>query len=59
MAQAETILLNDYALIPFFFWVSHDLVRPYVKGWQNSPLNFHRSRWISIDETARAATKFG
>ncbi len=55
LAAAEAILLKDQAVMPLFFWVSGNLVRPYVKGWQANALDKHRARWISIDEKARAA----
>jgi hypothetical protein len=41
--------------MPLFFWVSGNLVRPYVKGWGANAMDVHRSRWVSIDEKARAA----
>ncbi|HEY4264207.1 MAG TPA: hypothetical protein VGM72_02735, partial [Micropepsaceae bacterium] len=56
LAAAEAILLKDQVVMPLFFWVSGNLVRPYVKGWQANALDKHRARWISIDEKARAAT---
>lgn len=56
LAAAEAILLKDQAAMPLYFWVSGNLVRPYVKGWKANALDVHRSRWISIDEQARAAT---
>ena len=55
LAEAEQFALNEYALIPSFFWVS-GLVRPYVKGWESNATDVHRTRWMSIDEQARAAT---
>jgi oligopeptide transport system substrate-binding protein len=55
LAAAEAILLKDQAMMPLFFWVSGNLVRPYVKGWGANPMDKHRARWISIDEKARAA----
>ena len=57
LRQAEDIMLGDYPMIPTYFWVSHALVRPYIKGWEANSKDLHRSRWISIDETARAATR--
>ena len=54
LAAAERILLDDHALAPLYFWTSTNLIRPYLKGMQANPLDFHRSRWISIDEKARA-----
>jgi oligopeptide transport system substrate-binding protein len=56
LAEAEQLALNEYALIPSFFWVSGQLVRPYVKGWESNATDVHRTRWMSIDEQARAAT---
>lgn len=54
LAQAESIALKDNAWIPLNFNISGQLVRPYVKGWEDNLLNFQRTRWISIDEKARA-----
>ena len=56
LAQAEQMALDDYALIPTLFWVAGGLVRPYVKGWESNAIDTHRTRWVSIDEQARAAT---
>jgi oligopeptide transport system substrate-binding protein len=56
LAQAEQLALDDYALIPTLFWVSGGLVRPYVKNWESNPTDTHRTRWVEIDEQARAAT---
>ena len=55
LAAAERILLKDQAAMPLFFWVSGNLVRPYVKDWKANAMDVHRSRWITIDEKARAA----
>ncbi len=59
LAEAEAIALKDQAWIPTSFWVSGGMVRPYVKGWEENPRDQHRTRWMSIDTAARAATKFG
>ena len=55
LAAAEALILKDEAAMPLFFWVSGNLVRPYVKGWDANPLDKHRARWFSIDEKARAS----
>ena len=55
LAAAEAMVLKDHAAMPLFFWVSGNLVRPYVKGWDANPMDKHRARWFSIDEKARAA----
>ena len=56
LAEAEAIALKDDAWIPINFWVSGGLVRPYVMGWNRNISDVHRTRWLSIDQTARAAT---
>ena len=56
LAQAEALAVKDDAWIPINFWVSGALIRPYVKGWVDNGIDFHRTRWMSIDEQARAAT---
>src|SRR6185437_14946504 len=40
---AEAILLKDQAVMPLFFWVSGNLVRPYVKGWKANAMDVHRA----------------
>jgi oligopeptide transport system substrate-binding protein len=57
MAEAEAIAMKDYAWIPTLHLVTTNLVRPYVKGWVPNIRDFHRTRWQSIDEAARAAVK--
>jgi oligopeptide transport system substrate-binding protein len=56
LAEAETILLHDFATLPLFSWATPDIARPYVKGLIPNVLNQHRSRWLSIDEEARRRT---
>lgn len=56
LAQAEDILLKDHAVMPLFFWVTGNLVRPYLKGWNTNAMDRHRTRWMSIDENARRQT---
>lgn len=53
LAAAETIMLQDFAAAPLFYWVNLNLTWPYVKGFKANALDYHRSRWISIDQAAR------
>jgi oligopeptide transport system substrate-binding protein len=55
LAQAERISLDEHARIPYFNWVSLQLVYPYIDGWVNNVTDIHRTRWLSIDTQARAA----
>jgi oligopeptide transport system substrate-binding protein len=54
LAEAESLALAAHAWIPIFYGVSGGLVRPYVKGWIDNAADTHRTRWLSIDESARA-----
>jgi oligopeptide transport system substrate-binding protein len=53
LAAAEAIFLKDHAAMPLWFWISPNLVWPHVKGWQANAMDYHRSRWVSIDQAAR------
>jgi oligopeptide transport system substrate-binding protein len=55
LARAEAMLLKDQAVMPLYFWVTGDLVRPYVKDWIANSMDIHRTRWIWIDQKARKA----
>ena len=54
LAQAESIMLKDFAAAPLFYWVSLNMTWPYVNGFQANAQDYHRSRWVTIDEAARA-----
>jgi ABC-type oligopeptide transport system substrate-binding subunit len=49
MEQAEKLMLNDYPVIPLYFFVSKRLVKPYVRGVNPTPLDKVPTRTISID----------
>ncbi len=53
LAAAEAIMLKDFAAAPLFYWVNLNLTWPYVKGFKANPMDYHRSRWITIDQSAR------
>ncbi len=53
LAAAEATVLKDHAAMPLWFWTSPNMKWPYVKGWQANPMDFHRSRWVTIDQAAR------
>src|SRR5262249_31160443 len=50
LAAAETIMLKDYAAAPLFYWTNLNLTWPYVKGFKANASDYHRSRWVTIDE---------
>lgn len=49
LEEAERILLRDQPVIPLFFYVSRRLVKPWVKGWDDSLLDYHPTRHMYID----------
>jgi len=53
LAAAESIMLGDFAAAPLFYWVNLNLTWPYVRGFKANPMDYHRSRWITIDQSAR------
>ncbi len=53
LAAAEQIVLDDFAAAPLFYWVNLNLTWPYVKGLKANALDYHRSRWVTIDQQAR------
>ena len=50
LAAAEKILVDDFAVMPIYTYVAKQLVKPYVKGFENNILNRHPSRFISIEK---------
>lgn len=49
-AQAERILLEDAAILPLYFYVTHYLKAPYVKGWFPTLLDWHPYKAVYFDE---------
>ena len=47
--QAEQLALDDYAIVPVYFGVTENLVKPYVKGWISNAKDFNRTRWLRIE----------
>ena len=47
-ATAEMMMLEDYPLIPLYFYVSKHLVAPAVLGFQSNPLDRHPSRFLRL-----------
>jgi oligopeptide transport system substrate-binding protein len=49
LRAAEQIELDEEPLVPVYFNVSRSLVSHKVHGWQDNVLDWHRSRFLSID----------
>jgi oligopeptide transport system substrate-binding protein len=52
LEQAERILMDEMPIIPVFYYVSRNLVKPYVRGWYNNLQDSHHLRAIWIDHRA-------
>ncbi|MCC6917650.1 MAG: peptide ABC transporter substrate-binding protein [Alphaproteobacteria bacterium] len=48
-AAAEKIALDDTALIPVYIPVERALVQTWVKGFRQNAVNYHPTRWLSIE----------
>lgn len=53
LSEAETILLRELPIIPVYFYVSKDMVRPYVRGFHPNLRDEHPLWAISIDPQAK------
>ena len=47
--QAEQKLVDDAASFPLWFGKNHNLIKPYVKGYNPSPLGFVRLNKVSVE----------
>ncbi|WP_052365091.1 peptide ABC transporter substrate-binding protein [Halotalea alkalilenta] len=50
LTEAQQLLLDDYAMVPLYDYVSTKLVSDRVQGWQSNPLDVHPLRYMSITE---------
>lgn len=47
LAEAEQKLINEYAIIPLYYYVSKHLVHYDIQGWEDNVLDVHLSRDLS------------
>ncbi len=48
LESAERVMLEDYPIVPLYFFVSKAMVKPYVHGFKPSPLNHMPSKALSL-----------
>ena len=58
LQDAEQILLDEQPIIPIYFYVSSNLVAPYVYGFYNNLQDFHPLRALRIDRDATGPNDF-
>ncbi|WP_246666094.1 peptide ABC transporter substrate-binding protein [Aquamicrobium sp. LC103] len=49
LRQAEELLLKEVPIIPILYYSSGSLVSNKLKGWEDNVMNFHGTRWMSIE----------
>jgi oligopeptide transport system substrate-binding protein len=49
LEASEKIMLNDYPIIPLYYYVSKRLVKPYLRGVVPNPLNYVPSKGLSFE----------
>lgn len=50
LESAESMMLEDYPIIPLYYFVSRRLMKPYVHGVVSNPFNHVPSRYLRLDE---------
>jgi oligopeptide transport system substrate-binding protein len=48
LREAEALAMREQALIPLYHHSTRNLVSPRVQGWQDNPLDVHRSRYLGL-----------
>jgi oligopeptide transport system substrate-binding protein len=53
LADAERILMDNQPIIPLYFYVSKNLVKPYVRGFYNNAIDNHHvwAMWLDREQT--------
>lgn len=49
LRAAEAIAMTEMPITPIYFYVSRNLVQPWVKGWEDNIMDIHPSRYIRIE----------
>ncbi len=57
--NAEELLMGELPVVPIYFYMSINLVKPYVKGFYSNSQNLHPLSAIRIDEQAKQIQKSG
>jgi oligopeptide transport system substrate-binding protein len=53
LSEAETILLEEMPIMPIYFYVSKNLVKPHVKGFFNNVQDLHPLTLLEVDSAAK------
>lgn len=50
MQEAEAIAMDEFGVIPIYFYVSKNAVSPKISGFVNNAADIHRNRWLTKAE---------
>ncbi|WP_375599463.1 peptide ABC transporter substrate-binding protein [Devosia sp. Naph2] len=50
LADAEAIAMDEFGAIPIYWYVSKNVVKPYISGFEDNAKDVHRTRWLSKTE---------
>lgn len=50
LADAEKIAMDEFGAIPIYWYVSKNVVKPYISGFENNAKDVHRTRWLTKAE---------
>ncbi len=50
MHQAEAIAMDEFGVIPIYYYVAKNVVSPKISGFVDNAADIHRNRWISKSE---------
>nr|WP_248306480.1 peptide ABC transporter substrate-binding protein [Devosia oryzisoli] len=50
LAQAEKIAMDEFAALPIYWYVSKNVVKPYIEGFEDNAKDIHRTRWLTKNE---------
>ncbi|MFQ5504544.1 MAG: peptide ABC transporter substrate-binding protein [Planctomycetota bacterium] len=56
LEKAEKLLLTDLPVLPIYYYVTKNMVRPWVKGFHDNLQNVHPMKFFSIDAGMKART---
>ena len=56
--RAEQILMDEMPILPLYYYVSRNMVRPYVRGFYNNLQDSHPLRALRIDHAAAGPNEF-
>jgi oligopeptide transport system substrate-binding protein len=58
LRRAEQILMDEVPIIPMYFYVSKNMVQPYVRGFYRNPLDDHPLPAIWVDRGSKGPNEF-